>query len=222
MRDQLTQYVNLLFAGNDDAEEIRLEILQNTLDRYDDLIAQGKSPDAAYRLAITGIGDINEILTGEPRVTDYEPAYQEAPVYASAEPAFAEPSLTVTRIIRAIAIGLYIISPLPVIALDSVGLDVLGVCGTLMIIAIATALILIFRKPNTENEPKEQKIIVRDKETKKSLKRSIEKIVSSVCTVLYFVISFSTGAWGITWVIFLMIPAINGLLSAIIDLREVN
>ena len=58
MREQLTQYVNLLFAGNDDAEEIRQEILQNTLDRYDDLVAQGKSPEAAYRLAITGIGAV--------------------------------------------------------------------------------------------------------------------------------------------------------------------
>ena len=62
MREQLTQYVNLLFAGAQDTDEIRAEILQNTLDRYDDLIAQGKSPEAAYRLAIGGIGDINEIL----------------------------------------------------------------------------------------------------------------------------------------------------------------
>ena len=42
MREQLTQYVNLLFAGAQDTDEIRAEILQNTLDRYDDLIAQGK------------------------------------------------------------------------------------------------------------------------------------------------------------------------------------
>ena len=39
MREQLIQYVNLLFAGNDDVEEIKQEILQNTLDRYDDLIS---------------------------------------------------------------------------------------------------------------------------------------------------------------------------------------
>ena len=42
MREQLIQYVNLLFAGNGDVEDIKQEILQNTLDRYDDLIAQGK------------------------------------------------------------------------------------------------------------------------------------------------------------------------------------
>ncbi len=41
MKDKLIQYVNLLFAGAPDSDEIRQEILQNTLDRYDDLIAQG-------------------------------------------------------------------------------------------------------------------------------------------------------------------------------------
>lgn len=66
MREQLTQYVNLLFAGADDCEDIRQEILQNTLDRYDDLIAQGIVPEAAYRLAISGIGDISEILGAPP------------------------------------------------------------------------------------------------------------------------------------------------------------
>ena len=44
MRQQLIQYVDLLFAGADDCEEIKQEILQNTLDRYDDLITGGKSP----------------------------------------------------------------------------------------------------------------------------------------------------------------------------------
>ena len=62
MREQLKQYVELLFAGAKDCEDIKQEILQNTLDRYDDLIAEGKVPEAAYRLAITGIGDVNEIL----------------------------------------------------------------------------------------------------------------------------------------------------------------
>lgn len=66
MREQLVNYVELLFAGAPDSNEIKQEILQNTLDRYDDLLAQGKSPEAAYRLAISGIGDISEILNAEP------------------------------------------------------------------------------------------------------------------------------------------------------------
>ena len=67
MREQLIQYVELLFAGAPGAEEMKQEILQNTLDRYDDLISQGKSEEAAYRLAISGIGDINELLDSQVR-----------------------------------------------------------------------------------------------------------------------------------------------------------
>lgn len=70
MREQLVNYVELLFAGAPDSNEIKQEILQNTLDRFDDLVSQGKSPEAAYRLAISGIGDINEILNTEPAQAD--------------------------------------------------------------------------------------------------------------------------------------------------------
>ena len=78
MRQQLIQYVELLFAGAADAEEIKQEILQNTLDRYDDLIAQGKAPEAAYRLSIAGIGDINEILGSK--------SHLQVPIQAAAVP----------------------------------------------------------------------------------------------------------------------------------------
>lgn len=65
MREQLVNYVELLFAGAPNSNEVKQEILQNTLDRYDDLLVQGKSPEAAYRQAISGIGDISEILDKE-------------------------------------------------------------------------------------------------------------------------------------------------------------
>ena len=52
MRQQLIQYVDLLFAGAADCEDIKQEILQNTLDRYDDLIAEGKVPQAKNRVII--------------------------------------------------------------------------------------------------------------------------------------------------------------------------
>ena len=70
MRERLIAYVDLLFAGNPEAEDIKQEILQNTLDKYDDLVAGGKSPEAAYSQAISGIGDISELLkSGRPAET---------------------------------------------------------------------------------------------------------------------------------------------------------
>ena len=108
MRDQLIQYVELLFAGATDSEDIKQEILQNTLDRYDDLIAQGKVPEAAYRLAIAGIGDINEILgTDVPRTVISHPA---------ADP--DDGDTPTKKLLRAIAVGLYILCALPLIVLS--------------------------------------------------------------------------------------------------------
>ena len=96
MREQLEQYVNLLFAGAADSEDIKQEILQNTLDRYDDLVAQGKVPEAAYRLAISGIGDINEILgTNVPRNAVSHPVTKED-----------DEDTPTKKLLRAIAVGL--------------------------------------------------------------------------------------------------------------------
>lgn len=80
MRERLIQHVEQLFAGAPGAEDIKQEILQNTLDRFDDLVAQGKTEEAAYRLAVSGIGDIHEILgacTHAPNVSG-QPPYQPA------------------------------------------------------------------------------------------------------------------------------------------------
>ena len=65
MREKLISYVNLLFAGTEGVEDIQQEILQNTLDRFDDLVSRGSTPENAYRQAIAGIGDVNAILGGE-------------------------------------------------------------------------------------------------------------------------------------------------------------
>ena len=70
MREQLIRYIDLLFAGAPHASDIKQEIMQNTLDRYDDLVCQGKTPEAAYSLAISGIGDINELFTSIVPVSD--------------------------------------------------------------------------------------------------------------------------------------------------------
>jgi len=220
MKEQLTQYVNLLFAGNDDVEEIRQEILQNTLDRYDDLIAQGKSPESAYRQAISGIGDINEIL-GVHEAPSFDSSYQEAPRYAP-DPSFESTASAISRAARAIAIFLYIICPIPIIFLDRWGWDEIGVCITLVIVAIATALLILFRKKEDQKAPVFEDAPARksNQARKASLKKSVGSLISTVGLVLYFIISFASGAWFITWLIFPIIGSVKGLVNAIIDMRE--
>lgn len=210
MREQLIQYVELLFAGASDSEEIKQEILQNTLDRFDDLVAQGKSPEAAYRLAITGIGDINEILGA----ATHAPAAATSVPVQTVQPETAEDIKR--KKIRAGAIALYIICALPLIVLSQFGLDILGLCLTLLIVAFATYLMIVTGKKDDDEDEKESN------KAKHPLKESIGNIIWVVGLILYFGSSFYTGAWHITWLIFPIMGCARGLSDAIIDLLEVN
>ena len=197
MREQLIQYVNLLFAGAPDSEDIRQEILQNTLDRYDDLIAAGKTPEAAYRLAISGIGDIHEILgTQEP----------EAP---AKENRTDDP---MRKLLRAIAVGLYILCPLPLIVLDSMGMEIYGLCGTMSIVAVATVLIILGGKKGGSSETRRAEA----DEPKTALGKSISAFVWAIGLVVYLAVSFLTGAWHVSWVIFPILGAISNLICALL------
>lgn len=206
MREQLIQYVNLLFAGAQSCEDIKQEILQNTLDRYDDLIAEGKVPEAAYRLAITGIGDINEILGTTPSQT----THRAAPVDAR-----PEEDTPKKKRMRAIAIGIYIVAIIPLIMLDSVNQDILGLSLTLILVATATILLITNSVPDRD-EKKENIPLTPQQEMRKSIKT----LINTVGLVVYLLISFITQMWHITWLVFPIAGAVWQLVKAILDLKE--
>lgn len=128
MRDKLKQYVSQLFAGSEGKEDMEQEILQNTLDRFDDLIAQGKSEEDAYRQAVAGIGDIEELL-GKPGPA--EPQDGKEPLY---------PSMG-RKICNAVAVALYILSPIPLFLFQ----NELGLCCLLGMVACGVAIQVLAR-----------------------------------------------------------------------------
>lgn len=212
MREQLIQYVELLFAGAKDCEDVKQEILQNTLDRYDDLISEGKVPEAAYRLAITGIGDINEILGTSPQpVSVYHAPAQELPI---------DDDTPTKKRMRAIAVGLYILCPLPLIVMDEfLDMDVLGLCGTLALVAVATVLMILGAKKKGKQTAAER-YEEEEEQHKSPLSKSIASLIWALGLALYFIISFTTNAWHITWVLFPILSALDKLSGIIIQNRE--
>ena len=201
MREKLAQYVSLLFAGAGDCEDIKQEILQNTLDRYDDLIAQGKVPEAAYRLAISGIGDINEILGT---------TAESAPAHSAAAP--EEEDTPQKKRMRAFAVGLYILCPLPLIFMSGMGADILGLAGTLVLVAIATVMIIL----NAKKEPKEEK----KKDNRSPLQKSVSSLLWAIGLAVYFLLSFTSMAWHITWVVFPILGALDSFLMVLVQQKE--
>ena len=203
MKEQLTQYVELLFAGAADSEDIKQEILQNTLDRYDDLIAAGRVPEAAYRLAIAGIGDINEILGTQ--IPHTVPSSSAAEVSDSDTPQ--------KKVLRAVAVGLYILSIIPLIVLSGLGMDTIGLCGTLAMVAVATVLILLGAKKDIPEKRRKE-------DTPSELSKSLSGVIWAAGLGVYFLLSFSTGAWHLTWTIFPVLVALDSLGGAILRSRE--
>ena len=203
MRDQLVQYVSLLFAGAENCEDTKQEILQNTLDRYDDLIAEGKSPEAAYRLAITGIGDVGEILGRNDTVLTAVPEAQKD----------TGRDTPAKKLLRAIAVGLYILCPLPLFVLGEMGMNTFGLCGTLCFVAVATVLIILGSKKSDDGSRQEEGD---DDEPKSELGKSISGLIWAIGLAVYLIVSFLTMAWHITWVIFPILGAVNALACAMI------
>ena len=200
MREQLIQYVSLLFAGAENCEDTRQEILQNTLDRYDDLIAQGKSEEASYRLAITGIGDVSEILGRN----DTVPAAVPEPKKNT------DNDTLMKKLLRAIAVGLYILCPLPLIVLCEMGMEIFGLCGLLCFVAVATVLMILGAKKQDSPEKEDSD------EPKSEMGKSVSSLIWAIGLAVYLILSFLTGAWHITWVIFPILGAVNALVCAMI------
>lgn len=202
MRNKLISYVDLLFAGNPDTEDIKQEILQNTLDRYDDLIAQGKSPEAAYSLAISGIGDISEIIGSA--------ASQGASDNQSGGK--GKKNEGDSKLLRAVAVALYILCPVPLFIIQ----NEIGLCLLLVMVAVATALMVI----SNSQKRKEQNVYVIHLTPQQKLRKSIRSVINTAGLVIYFVISFATGAWFITWLVFPIAATISELVGACMDLKE--
>lgn len=212
MRDKLKTYIDYLFAGAPQTAataETKAEILQNTLDKYDDLIAEGKTPEAAYSLAVSGIGDLGDFLTRGVR--------SEAP--SAPSPSHHTQPSWLSSLLLAISIMLYICCVIPVIAGERN-----GVVGMFAMIAVATGLIVFrgtflrtgSRKQTGGQEPREEE----PDDPKVKLRKSINGLISTLCLVLYFIISFATGAWYITWVIFPLSAAIQNIVKACFDLKD--
>ena len=67
MENRLREYMDDLFGEippTKQAVELKEEILQNLIDKYHDLLTQGKSPEAAFNISVASVGDVDELLSG--------------------------------------------------------------------------------------------------------------------------------------------------------------
>ena len=112
----------------------------------------------------------------------------------------------------AIAVSLYISSIVFIILFAAVfNLPIIGVCLFFITIAVATGIIvynaIVNKKPKKEMTKEE-----------KTLKH-IREVISIFIVILYFIISFTTMAWHITWILFLVGGLLEEIAKLIFSLR---
>lgn len=220
MRNKLICYVNSIFEGipnTPEVQELREEILQNTLDRYDEECARGVSETVAYNVAVMSIGDTDELLA----------AYRKP----------KKEKKSSRRVCVAIAIALYILCVVPPAVADEMGWpEALGVSMMFLMIAAATALIILSggrEKPAAPKasapqgvpvQPAAQPVQAASAQEERS---SAVKILRGVLTPLYwlaavglFLAAGFAGYWYVAWVIFIAAGAVGDVITGIVYMAK--
>jgi len=222
MEEKLRRYVEDLFAETAPTRksvELKEEMIQNLQDKYRDLVAEGKTAEAAYNIAVAGIGDISALLA------DLQAEF----VRNGPESSESEMARRKSAMLTAIAVMIYILSPLPLIFLSMIGFAHsarVGVPILFIMIAAATGL-LVFNSMTKIKYNKGSDSMVEEfrewqsvSQSRKALRRAISSALWAVIVALYFIISFWTFAWHLTWIIFLLGAAAEAFINVFFTLKK--
>lgn len=220
MEYKLRAYVDELFEQapkTQRAYELKIELTQNLLDKYHALISEGKNETDAYNLTVMSIGDINELFEG------LNEASAPMPVYIP-QPDGAKRSAMLT----AVAIMMYILSVVPVIVLGAIGVfETLGVVLMFVMVAAATGLLIYISMTKPKRNMSDGATVVSEFKSwqaqntqKNQMLKAVRSAFWPLVLALYFLLSFATGKWAITWLIFLIAPAVDAIIKAFFNLSD--
>ena len=208
---KLEKYIEYLFENAPDtkeAKEMKEEILSNLMEKYNDLLADGYSESEAYDIAVRGLGDITGLIDKLER-----PAEK---LMFTKEEIMADKRRS--AIITSIAVGLYILCVVPVLIFGEAGSGVPGVVLMFVMIAAATVMLIYNNMTRLVKDDDDE-----DEEERNlpPVLRAVNSVITAITLVVYLALSFVTGAWHITWVIFIISSLTKKLVKAIFELKEV-
>ena len=201
MNENIKRHIDGLFSEAEITSQmldIKEELLANLNDKYDDLVSQGKSEEEAFSLVISGIGDIQDLICDVSK----DEANSPLKIEKSRKIRSAFVSLGVSLYIMSLAIGFIF---------ERFALEDMGFVVMVLIWAVATGLIvyganvgkIVYKKANdTFVEEYKEKLSKHDRRGK--LRGAFSSSLWSLVVVVYLAVSFFTGLWAYTWIIFLL------------------
>lgn len=223
MIEKIRSYIDKIFADVPKTRknwELKEELIGNLQERFQDLLAGGMSEAEAYEHAIESLGNVNELIgslqNGAESSADDEKSRKKRAFY------------------NTIAVGLYVFSgavffifaALSESLATTIDLSLVGLVVTLLICIIPICINVYtsyayprYRKSD-DTVVEEFKEWQSEKDKNKEIKKSINSIVWMLTIILYFIISFTTGAWHITWVIYLIAVCVDQIVNLVFSLRQ--
>lgn len=119
-----------------------------------------------------------------------------------------------STLLLTVAVMLYILCAVPIIIIpNQVGLVLL-----LVMVAVATGLMIFRSRLNSNDKRDENK--EKSPKPENPILKAVKRCVWVLAIVVYIVISFSSGAWYITWLVFPITGAIIDVIKACFDLKD--
>ncbi|MCL1816314.1 MAG: permease prefix domain 1-containing protein [Clostridiales bacterium] len=210
MNKRIAEYVEGLFANSPPEPrvlEIKEELLADLHDKYQDLLADGKSEETAYSMVISGIGDIHDLLRD----------FTDAGPYSFAA---TEKKRNLGSILISVGVSFYVLSLAVIVLFGWLGFGEIGMFMMFVLLAAGTGLVvygliigkMIYEKSN-DTFVEQYKEKTSEDERRNNLKKAVNSAIWPLIVVIYLATSFITSRWDITWIIFLLGVAVQQFIN---------
>lgn len=222
MKEKIRRHIDGLFSEAPKtrrAMELKEEMTQNTIEKYEDLLIEGYREEDAFQNVISSIGDVNELFE----------ALEEKNLLSLSETDRKKKALLTTA-----SAGLYLFAAAvflffnidPASSGYAYGSTMIGLLLAVLICIAPTCMLVYaahmypaFRK-GSDNLVEEYKEARHSANRKKAVRNSTILLIWTVTLTLYFIVSFTTWEWAYTWIIFLIGCCVQALVSLILSLRS--
>lgn len=224
MKEKIRQHFNELFADapkTRKALDLKEEMIQNAMDKYDDMVADGYSEEDAYHNVVESIGDVTELF----------PEVEERNLLT-----LSEKDRKKKAVFTATAVGLYIFAGVVFFFFALISeitrsyrydLAALGFVLALLICIVPTVMFVYaanmypgYTKREKDDMVEQYKEVKYNNNKEKAVRRSVNSVIWTTTLVLYFIISFATYDWHITWILFLIAPCVQAIVKLIFELKN--
>ena len=223
MDEMIRSYIDELFSEGPKtrkAMDLKEEMAQNTIEKYQDLISEGYQQEDAYQRVIDSIGDVTELFRD----------LVERELFL-----LPEEERRKKAALKAVSVGLYIFAGV-VFLLSMVvneilfhmkpGIGMLGVALTVLV-CIPPTCIQVYVTHMYPDLCKKEDILTQAyreaagaRKQDRGIRNSLSVVVWLLTVTIYFITSFATSRWEVTWIAFLVGACLQAILILIFSLKK--